>query len=418
MNNGCRSPDFDVIIVGAGVGGAACALALAHAHDLRVLLIERHPGPGNLNRGESLLPPVTALLRRWGALERCYAAGARHMNRMQFFHYRHGLVLDVPLSLPDVPDPYLVLPHPAIERVFVEAAAATGRVEIWYGTRFSRLLEDRGRVSGAVLRRDDAERTVRAHVVVGADGSRSRVRAGLGIALQRNRYNHDLFIVDVDRPDDQEDDLRTELHPDGGILVVPGSGRLGLAALVRRQHEHLFRSGTVEEKFSHIEQRSPLLAGRRPSALGAHVYKLWRGHASQYSARGAVLIGDAVHVINPVMAQGMTMAIEDAAALARFMGPALEAGGAVAGLDACFAEYEAERRPFNAAVIRHSHWMSRLFALGGPFSDVIHRSICALGSSPIGHSLQQRVWSSFATSPEPDDGAGRFFNQAAGSLPE
>lgn len=418
MKKGSGSAEFDVIIVGAGVGGAACALALAHAHDLRVLLIERHPGPGNLNRGESLLPPVTALLRRWGALERCYEAGARHMGRMQFFHYRHGLVLDVPLSLPDVHDPYLVLPHPAVERVFVEAAAATGRVEIWYSTRFSHLLEDRGRVCGAVLHRADAVHTVRTRVVVGADGARSRVRDGVGIPLQRARYNHDLFIVDVDRPDGQADVLRTELHPDGGILVVPGTNRLGLAALIHRQHEHLFRSGTVEEKFSQIQERSPLLAGRRPSPLGAHVYKLWRGHAPRYSARGAVLIGDAIHVINPVMAQGMTMAIEDAAALAKFMGPALEAGGTAAKLDACFGDYETQRRPFNAAMIRYSHWMSRLFALGGPFADAIHRSICAVGSSPVGHFLQKRVWSSFATSPQSDDDTRRLLNQVADSLPK
>ncbi|HEV3112372.1 MAG TPA: NAD(P)-binding protein [Candidatus Binataceae bacterium] len=91
---------WDVIIAGAGVGGAACALALAHAHDLRILLVERHPGPGNLNRGESLLPPVTALLRKWGALERCRDAGAREVGHMQFFHHRDGLLLDVLCACP------------------------------------------------------------------------------------------------------------------------------------------------------------------------------------------------------------------------------------------------------------------------------------------------------------------------------
>ena len=53
------SGTFDVIVVGAGVGGAALALALSHAYDLRVLVVDRHSGPGNINRGESLLPPVT-----------------------------------------------------------------------------------------------------------------------------------------------------------------------------------------------------------------------------------------------------------------------------------------------------------------------------------------------------------------------
>src|SRR5260370_38487017 len=68
---------------------------------------------------------------------------------MQFFHYRGGLLLDVPLTLPGVTDPYLVLPHPEIERVIVETAQATGRVEIRYRTRVVRLLENGGGGGGA-----------------------------------------------------------------------------------------------------------------------------------------------------------------------------------------------------------------------------------------------------------------------------
>ncbi len=391
---------FDVVVVGAGVGGASFALALAHAHDLRVLVVDRHTGPGNLNRGESLLPPVTALLRQWGALDRCRAAGARKVDRMQFFHYRVGLVLDMPLTLPHVPDPYLVLAHPDIERVLVEAGEATGRVQMRYRCRVTRLLEEAGRVAGVVLAGDGGdEQVVRARLVVGADGAHSAVRAALGIDCPRQAYDHGLFIVDVDRPAGHPDVLRVELHPDGGILVVPGEGRLGLAALVRAEHETLFRSGSVQDKLEAIEPRSPLLAGRRASPAGAHLYKLWRAHALRYWARGAVLLGDALHVINPVMAQGMTMAIEDAAALARHVGPALAAGAGGAGLDRALEAYERERRPFNAAVIRRSHWMSRVFALRGPWADAVKRRIFQCADSSFGRVLQQSIWSRFATSP-------------------
>ncbi len=394
--------EVDVIIVGAGVGGASCALALAKAHNLRILLVERHLGPGNLNRGESLLPPITALLRRWGALDRCRAAGAREVGRMQFFHYRAGLLLDVPLTLPGVTDPYLVLPHPEIERVIVETAQETGRVEIRYRTRVVRLLENGGRVCGAVLASDGCrEEEVRARLVVGADGAASAVRAAVGIELPRTQYNHALFIVDIDRPAGHPDVLRTELHPDGGILVVPGVGRLGLAALIRREHEQLFRSGSVEEKLSKLEGRSPLLAGRHPSPLGVHLYKLWRGHASRYWAPGVALLGDAIHVINPVMAQGMTMSIEDSAALARHAGTALAAGASASAIDEALFAYERERRPLNGAVIRSSHWMSRLFALGGPLGDAFHRWILELADSSLGRVLQKQIWSRFSASPEP-----------------
>jgi 2-polyprenyl-6-methoxyphenol hydroxylase-like FAD-dependent oxidoreductase len=393
--------EWDVIIAGAGVGGAACALALARDSDLRILLIERHPGPGNLNRGENLLPPVTGLLKRWGALDRCRAAGAREVEQMRFFHHRAGLLLDVPLKLAGVEDPYLTLPHPEIERVLVETAQASGRVEVRYRSRLVDLVKRRGRVTGVILRGElGAEEEAACRLVVGADGAASRVRAALGIGLPRRRYGHSLFGIDIDRPPGLPDVLRTELHGDGGVLVVPGVDRLGLAAVVRREQEHLFQSGSIEQRYSHIERRSPLFEGRRPSPRGMYLYKLWRGHASLYWAPGAALIGDAIHVINPVMAQGMTMAIEDAAALARLVGAALRGGANGTGLDAALAAYEKRRRPFNASVIRNSHWLSLLFSLGGPIGDAFHRRAFQFANSSIGRIVQRSVWSSFATSPE------------------
>lgn len=393
---------WDAVIVGAGVGGAACALALARNFDIRILLVERHRGPGNLNRGESLLPPVTALLSKWGALDKCRMAGAREVRQMQFFHHEDGLLLDVPLTLAGDSHPYLVLPHPEIERAIVQAAVETGRVEIRYATRLAGLITNAGRVIGARLSEPGGrECAVRTRVVIGADGANSAVRNGLGISYPRMLYNHSLFIIDVDRPEGHPDVLRTELHSSGGVLVVPGVARLGLAAVIRRENEHEFRSGSLAQKYARIESRSPLLAGRHPSPIGTHLYKLWRGHAHQYWAPGAVLMGDAVHTINPVMAQGMTMAIEDAAALARHLGPALERHACEADLDGKAAAYEAERRPFNAAVIRNSHWASLLFALGGPVGGAAHRAFFKLANSALGRIAQRKIWESFATSPEP-----------------
>jgi 2-polyprenyl-6-methoxyphenol hydroxylase-like FAD-dependent oxidoreductase len=405
MSLSSQTHDYDVIVIGAGVGGTACALAMVHERNLRVLIIERHGGAGNINRGESLLPPITALLKRWNVLDRCREAGALPVDRMQFVHYRKGLLLDMPLTLPDISDPYLALPHQLIERALADGAMATGQVDILYSTRFLSLTETAGRVSGVVVRtRDGTEQRISCRVVVGADGMMSSVRARLGIELPRQRYGESLFSLDIDRPEGMPNVLRTEMHPDGGVLVVPGVNRLGLAALVRKEHQHLFRSCSIEEKFARIAQRSPLFRGRRPANEGAHLYTLWRGHAPRYFARGAVLLGDAVHVINPVMAQGMTMAIEDSAALGRWLGPTLESRGTPALVDASFAAYEKERRPFNARIIRSSHWMSRLFSLGGPWGDRVHRGAFALADSPLGKHIQDTIWASFAKSPEPAHG--------------
>jgi 2-polyprenyl-6-methoxyphenol hydroxylase-like FAD-dependent oxidoreductase len=395
----------DVVAVGAGVGGAAFALAPARTYPVRVLLVDRHPGPGKINRGDSLLPAITAHLAPWQVLDRCRAAGARTITKMQVFHHVTGLVMESNLGTLGVRHPYLVLLHPEIERVLVESARLTGRVEVCYCCRVTGLFEVGERIGGVVL--EDSERQqsrVRATLVVGADGSRSTVRAALGIPLPRRAYDHSYFGIEMERPAAYEDAMRVELHPAGGILVVPTPNpqRVGLGVLVHRGEEDLFRSGPVEQRLAAIRGRSPLFAGCRGFPAASHLYRLSQAHALRYVARGVALLGDAVHVTNPTAGQGMTMAVEDAAALARNVGPILAAGGRGAALDRPLRAYQRERWGPNAALIRWSHWMSRFYALEGALGDWLHRRVFGLGGSAFGRFVQSRIWSRVASHMPPE----------------
>jgi 2-polyprenyl-6-methoxyphenol hydroxylase-like FAD-dependent oxidoreductase len=193
--------------------------------------------------------------------------------------------------------------------------------------------------------------------------------------------------------------MRIELHPAGGILAVPhpSGERIGLGVLVRQREEELFRSGSIEEKMAAIRQRSPLFAGCQAFARGSHLYKLSRAHAPRYAARGAVLLGDAVHVTNPTAGQGMTMAIEDGAALARHAGPVLSAGLSGVDVDRALRAYERERKPANASLIRWSHWMACFYAMDGSAGDWLRRRVFALGGSAFGQIIQRRLWARIAS---------------------
>jgi 2-polyprenyl-6-methoxyphenol hydroxylase-like FAD-dependent oxidoreductase len=307
------------------------------------------------------------------------------------------LLFEAPLTSADAPAPYLVLPHPDIERALVDTTLATGRVEVRYRAHVEALIEEAGRVRGARIAGETGADEVTAKIVVGADGSSSSVRAALGIPLDCVPYEHSFFIVDVDRPADYEDAMRVELHPAGGVLFVPQKqDRVGLGVLVRPEDEALFRGPDMAGKLAAIGRRSSLLRDRRAFS-GSHLYKLWRAHAPRYSARGAVLLGDAIHVTNPTAGQGMTMAIEDAAALARHLGPALLERASPERLDRSLAAYERERRRSNDIQIRLSHWMSRFYALGGPLGDATQRTVFAFGASGLGKAVHRSLWSRLAT---------------------
>jgi 2-polyprenyl-6-methoxyphenol hydroxylase-like FAD-dependent oxidoreductase len=390
-------PELDAIVVGAGVGGAALALALARAGK-QVLLVERRAGPGNINRGDSVLPAVTRHLERWGVLDRFRQAGAAPVEKMQVFHAERGLLMEAPLADP-AGHPYVVLPHPEIERALTEGGRATGRVEVRYLTKVSQLLYDDGRVIGVELAdREGRFSLVTARLVIGADGASSVVRQKLDIPFHARPYPTGYYIIDFERPAAYEDAMRLHLHRDGGIMLMPqGPGVVGAAVLVHPGEADLFRAGSLEEKAAAIRRRCRLLEGCAPLPRHAHLYPLSRGHAPRYFARGAALIGDAVHVTNPTAGQGMTMAVEDAAALARHVGPVLDADAA--SLDAALAAYQRERRPANASLLRWSHFMGGFFAMQGVLGDRLRASVFGFGQTGAGQWIQRQVWGRVATRP-------------------
>ena len=227
--------------------GAALALALVSRYDLRVAVIDRRGGPGNINRGDSLLPAVTAALRDFGALPALLAAGARPLQKMQVFHPQHGRLLEAPLAAAIAADNFgqpciLVLAHPEIERAcstplrtVAETGAGRRALSLPSARPAAKGDRQRGRVIGAVVQTTEGEQCLRARLVVAADGAASTVRSLLQLAPPTQPYDHGYYIIERQRPP-STNAMRIELHPAGGILVVPqGTDRLGLGVLVRRR---------------------------------------------------------------------------------------------------------------------------------------------------------------------------------------
>jgi 2-polyprenyl-6-methoxyphenol hydroxylase-like FAD-dependent oxidoreductase len=390
------SESFDVVIAGAGVGGGAAALALAQ-HGLRVLLVEMRPGPGNINRGTSLLPAVTRLLAGWGVLDRFREAGAVPMPGMQVFHHRHGLLFEAPFA--EGGHPYLVLDHPDIERVFAEEGQRTGCVTVRYETRVAALLREGTRVSGALtVSARGRHAQVAARLVVGADGASSVVRRLLDLELPSQPYDTCYFGINFERPPGYRDGMRLHLHPDGGMMIVPNRpGMVGCAVLVRARDRELFKTGALADKVEAIRLRAPILRTVAPLAANAHLYPLSRAHAPAYGRDGAVLLGDAVHVTHPTGGQGMTMAIEDAAALASHVGPLLARGAQDDALDRGLSAYEGERHRLNGGLLRASHLMGLCFGYQGAAADAFRLAAFAFCGSPLGRWIQPAVWRRMGT---------------------
>ena len=85
-------------------------------------------------------------------------------------------------------------------------------------------------------------------------------------------------------------------------------------------------------------------------------------------AKGRIaLLGDAAHPVLPFLAQGASLAIEDAAVLARLLADTLEAEGA-GGVPAAMAAYASARAARVARVQDASRSNGRTYHFGWPWS--------------------------------------------------
>lgn len=166
---------YDVLIVGARAAGASLGLLLAR-QGRRVLMVDRDEFPSDTMSTHFMNPMNVALLHELGVLGDLLAAGFQKITRIRTW------VEDCSLEGPSGPrGSFSLTPRRNIlDQLLVDHAVAAG-AGFRDRTRAERLLEEDGRVVGAVVRIGGGEpEEVRARITVGADGRGSKVAEWVG----------------------------------------------------------------------------------------------------------------------------------------------------------------------------------------------------------------------------------------------
>jgi flavin-dependent dehydrogenase len=321
----------DVLIAGGGIAGSALAIMLGRA-GLTVELFERGHFPREKACGEGLMPGGVGVLTRLGLAE---AVGGAPFYGVRY--YADGLVAEgrFPASA-GVPATGRGQRRRQLDQVLFAAAAATPGVMVRTGIRVEAPLWERGRVAGLVI----AGQERRAPLVVAADGAHSRLRRLLGLdgpSPRRWRVGlrtHFRLAPGQVQPPwveiflGQGYELYVTPLPEGEILVA------GLA-----EHDQVV--GGAEASMRRWLGEQPILrarleqAERRTTMIG--MSPLTRQVRAGVVA-GAVLLGDAAGVLDPITGGGMAQALLSAELLAHAVTQHWESG------DAWLPAYDRARR--------------------------------------------------------------------------
>lgn len=359
---GPMTAHFDVILIGGGLVGTSLAIALNHS-GLKVGLVEAAaPRAGSApsvdERNLALArASVTALetLGVWRHLAGAASAiGEIHISRAGEFG-------SLRLSAAQLGLAALGSVVPARDL----GAALLRELEQCTGIQRyipAQLLDARAGADVVELRLSapDGEITLSTRLLVGADGTASRVRALCGIGVDEVDYGQTLFVGSI-QPGMALDGRAYERFSDcGPVALLPlAERRAGLVLSVAADEAAQLAQADDAAYLAYAQRRFGWRAGRfsRPGRRSAHPIR--RVVAQALTAPRCVLVGNAAQTIHPIGAQGFNLGLRDALQLAERLIHASRGGGdpGSAGL---LQAYAAGRREDRGGTLAFSDGLVRL----------------------------------------------------------
>ncbi|KMO41653.1 FAD-dependent monooxygenase [Methylobacterium aquaticum] len=368
--SGRRGTAREIVVAGGGLPGLALALALRQAlgEAVRVTVCDpafgRTDAPPDL-RAYAVAAAARRMLARLGVWD-AVSPGAQPIRQM--------VITDSRLADP------------------VRPTFLTFEGEVAEGEPFAHMIEGGGLLaalreaavaSGVVLEPSPVAaavpepdritarlpdgRSIRADLVVAADGARSRLREAAGIGWVGWSYPQSGIVATVAHERDHEGRAIEHFLPSGpfAVLPLPPGGSLGHRSSIvwteRQSEVPALLGGGPDEALMEVERRFGLGLGRLALESPLKAYPLSFGIARRFGAKRLLLLGDAAHVIHPIAGQGLNLGLRSAAALAEALTDTMRLGLDPGGPEA-LETYERSRRFDTLAMGAATDGLNRLFS--------------------------------------------------------
>ncbi|HEY9887632.1 MAG TPA: FAD-dependent hydroxylase [Candidatus Obscuribacterales bacterium] len=354
--------DCDVAIVGGGIVGATLAAALKDS-GLQVVIIEADTlaGAASRERGYALSPLSGQIFAGIGVWDKIFPYIGK---------YRH-------IYLSDADDPRIVkfktadlgtefLGYVGEHTVMLQALQAFTAEECanvqWL---CSAVTTDMSRDADGVtlnLAVAGQPQTVRARLVVGADGARSRIREAAGIKTKGWKYWQSCMTFMITHTAPRNDIAFERFWPDGPMGVLPlTENRCHIVWTAPHAAAKALQTLDEAAFLKELEHYTGGLLGQLTLTSDRLLFPVQLFQSERYVQPRLALVGDAAHRCHPVAGQGLNLGIRDAAALAQVLSEAYLRGEDV-GHVRVLQRYERWRKRENLAILGFTDFLDRLFS--------------------------------------------------------
>ncbi len=334
-----------VVIIGAGPAGLTLAMLLAE-RGIAVKLIEASRSFRRIFRGEALMPSGLEAIQQIGLSDFVNQIPHRALDAWEFYiNHRPLFRVDEPIEVSG--QPCTLISQPAFLEAVFDRASQSASFEFIQGSAVQDLLWQDDRVAGVKL---SDGRVISADLVIGADGRNSVVRQRANLQLEQDPQSFDIlwFKLPASPHFESENVFYSVLCDRDGFGLFRGSeGTLQLGWTLHKDHPIEWQQMNWAEKFAAASPewlaahfRQQIDAIERPLLLSIVV-----GRCPQWHLPGLLLLGDAVHPMSPIRAQGINMALRDVVVAANHLVPLLQQHSTLTSIDAVLPQIQAEREP-------------------------------------------------------------------------
>ena len=357
----------DLLIVGAGMVGSALALAL-QGSGLQVLLLDGSPmSVKPFDAQAAFEPRVSALstaskriLDRLGVWEGITARRASPYTDMHVWDGSGtGQIHFSAASLHAE-----ALGH-IVENRVVQDALLDRLHDCDLGLLANARLEQMRRSGDDWLLTLADGRTLRAPLVIAADGANSAVRRLTGVATREWDYLHHAIVTSVRTARAHRMTAWQRFTDNGPLAFLPleRDGQHDWCSIVWSTTPDEAQRLMALDDSAFCNELERAFEGQLGTVLSADprlCVPLRQRHAKRYVAEGLALIGDAAHTIHPLAGQGVNLGFLDAAVLAEVLLQATARGERLADVKV-LSRYERRRMPHNLALMAAMEGFERLF---------------------------------------------------------
>ncbi len=377
--------DTDVIILGGGLVGATLALAL-DVHGVSSTVIDPADpavtlAPGFDGRASAIASASHRMLDAIGV----GAALAGKGCAIRHIRVSDGLEPGALDFIPDADDGALgtMYENKQLRIALFDAATRARHIDLRMKTRATAVERSAAGVTATL----DTGETVRAPLLIAAEGRNSPTREAAGISVARWSYDHSA-IIGAFHHERSHGDTAYEIFYAAGpfaLLPLPDDAEGHRSAIVwtvdAKDGAAMLKLGD-RAFLAEAEKRMGGFLGTLSNASARSSYPLGFHHAARITAERLALVGDAAHGIHPIAGQGLNLGLRDVATLAEVL-----VEGKRLGLDlgdaALLDRYQRWRGLDTFMVALATDSLTRLFGVRGKTASAVRRfGISAVNAIP------------------------------------